>query len=60
MNDAFRYALVVKMGDFFPQDKIFEQRWATITRTKRILVVGNAHALVGGEGKTFAAFAVIL
>ncbi|MND89836.1 hypothetical protein D3C80_819100 [compost metagenome] len=30
MNDTFRNALVVKMGDFFSQNKVFEQRRATI------------------------------
>ena len=60
VDDAFRYPLVVEMGDFFPQDKIFQQGWPARACAKGVLIVSNAHALIGGERKTFAAFAVWL
>ena len=60
VDNAFRYPLVVKMGDFFPQDKVFQQGWPARACAKGVLIVSNAHALIGGERKTFAAFAVRL
>ena len=27
MNDALGNALMVKVGDFFPEDEILQQRW---------------------------------
>lgn len=53
MNDTLRNTLVVKVGDLLPQDKIFQQRWAAATGAQRILIVSNAHALVGGQRKIF-------
>ncbi|STW30038.1 Uncharacterised protein [Klebsiella michiganensis] len=35
MDDPLRNALVVKMGNFFAQDKIFQQRWAAFARAQR-------------------------
>jgi hypothetical protein len=59
VDDTLRNALVVKVGDFFAQDKIFQQRWAAFARAQRVLIVGNAYALIGGQGKIFAAFALV-
>jgi hypothetical protein len=56
MDDPLRNALVVKMGDFFAQDKIFQQRGAAFARAQRVLVVCDAYALIGGERKILAAF----
>ncbi len=58
MNDTLRNTLVVKVGDLLPQDKIFQQRWAAATGAQRILIVSNAHALVGGQRKIFPPFAL--
>ena len=60
MNDTLRNTLVVKVGDLLPQNKIFQQRWAAGTGAQRVLIVGNAHALVGGQRKIFSAFALWL
>ncbi|STV91245.1 Uncharacterised protein [Klebsiella michiganensis] len=56
MDDPLRNALVVKMGDFFAQDKIFQQRGAAFARAQRVLVVCDAYALIGGKRKILAAF----
>ena len=42
MDDPFRNALVVEVGDFFTQDKIFQQRGAAFTRAQRVLIVSEA------------------
>jgi hypothetical protein len=34
MNNTFRDALMVKVGDFLAQNKIFQQRWTTATGTQ--------------------------
>ena len=60
VDDAFRYPLVVKMGDFFPQNEVFQQGWPARACAKGVLIVSDAHALIGGERKTFAAFTVWL
>src|SRR5690606_26414464 len=60
MNKTFRNALMVKMGDFFRQSQIFRQRWTPTARAQGVLVIGDAHALIGGKRKTFAAFPVWL
>ncbi len=48
--------LMVKVGNFLAQDKIFQQRRATAAGAKRILIVGDAHTLIGGQRIIFAAF----
>ncbi|EFC57254.1 hypothetical protein ENTCAN_05768 [Enterobacter cancerogenus ATCC 35316] len=60
VNDAFRDALVVEMGNFFPQDKIFQQGWPARAGAQGVLVIGNTYALIGGQRMAFAAFAVRL
>ncbi len=47
---------MVKVGNFLAQDKIFQQRRAAAAGAKRILIVGDAHALIGGQRMIFAAF----
>lgn len=42
MNDALGNTFMVKMGYFFTQDKIFQQRGAALTRAQRVLVVSDA------------------
>ncbi len=56
VNDPLRDTLMVKVGNFLAQDKIFQQRRATAAGAKRILIVGDAHALIGGQRIIFAAF----
>ena len=52
MHDALRNALVVEVRDLLAQDEVFEQRRTAQARLERVLVVGDAHALVGGQGLT--------
>ena len=49
VHDAFGNALVVKMRDFFAQDKVFEQSRAAQTGLQRILVIRNRHALISRQ-----------
>jgi len=56
VDDTLRKTLVVKMGNFLPQDKILQQRRAAIARAQGVLIVADAYSLVGGQGKIFAAF----
>ena len=49
VNHALRNALVVKMGDLLTQDEVIQQRRAAATAPQRVLVVGDRHALVGGQ-----------
>ena len=49
MHDAFRNALMVEVGDLFPQNEIFEQRRPPQAEFQRVLVVGDCHALVGRQ-----------
>ena len=39
---------MVKVSDLLAQNKIFQQRWTTATGTQRVLIVGDAHTLIGG------------
>ena len=57
MYDPLRDAFMIKMGDFFPQDEVFQQSWPTVSGAQRVLIVRNAHALIGGQGKILASFA---
>ena len=50
MHNAFRDALVVEMGDLFPQDKILDQGRPTGTGLERVLIVGDGRPMIGGEG----------
>ena len=49
MHDALGNALVVEVGDLLAQDEVFQQRGPKRMRAQRVLVVGNAQALVGGQ-----------
>ena len=49
MHDALGNALVVEVRDLLAQDEVFEQRRPAQPGFQGILVVGNRHALVGGE-----------
>ena len=40
---------MVEVGELFPEDEVFQQRRATNAVLQRILVIGNGHALVGGQ-----------
>nr|VUD29545.1 Uncharacterised protein [Raoultella sp. NCTC 9187] len=51
---------MVKVGNFFAQDKIFQQRRAAVSRAQGVLIVGDADALVGGEREIFPAFTLAL
>ena len=60
MNNTFRNALMVKVGDFLAQNKIFQQRWTTATGAQGVLIIGDAYALVGGKCIIFTAFTHVL
>ena len=59
MDDSLRDPLMVKVGYFFTQNKVFQQRGAPVPRAERILIVGNPYPLIGGQGDVFAAFALV-
>lgn len=44
---------MVEMGDFFPQDEIFQQRQAARSGAQGVLIIGDAHALIGGQRIAF-------
>src|ERR1035437_8221821 len=54
VNDALGNALVIKMGDFFAQDEILQQRRAAWVRPERVLIVGDREALVGAERRVLS------
>ena len=49
VNDAFGDALVIEVRDLFTKDEILEQRRAARIGLEGVLIIGNCHALVGGE-----------
>ena len=49
MHDALGNALVIEMRDLLAQDEIFQQRGTAQPGLQRVLVVGDGHALVGGQ-----------
>ena len=49
VNDSLRNSFVVKVSDFFAQNKVFQQSWPPDTKLQGILVVCYGHALVSGE-----------
>ncbi len=57
VNDTLRDTLMVKMGDLLTQDEIFEQGRTAGPGAQRVLIVSDAHPLIGGERTVFAAFA---
>ena len=54
MHHALGNAFVVKVGDFFSQDEIFQQRRATRVGAQRVLVVAHWNALLGGQHRVAA------
>ena len=51
VHDALGNALVIEVRDLLAQDEIFEQRGPAQAGLQRVLVVGDRHALVGGEAR---------
>ena len=49
MHDALGNALVIEVRDLLAQDEIFEQRGPAQAGLERVLVVGDRHALIGGQ-----------
>ena len=47
MDHSFGNALMVEVGNLFAQDEIFEQRRATLAGFQRVLIIVDAHALIG-------------
>jgi len=46
MDNALRYALVIKMRDLFAEVKVLHQRRTAWSGLQRVLVVGNLDALI--------------
>ena len=55
MHDALGDALVIEMRDLLAQDEVFEQRRPARAAFQRVLIVGDRHALVGGQQDAGAA-----
>ena len=49
MHDALGDALVIEVRDLLAQDEVLEQGGPAQPGLERMLVVGDEHALVGGE-----------
>ena len=49
MDDPFGNTLVIEMRDLLTQDEIFKQRRPAQAGFERVLVVGDRHALIGGQ-----------
>src|SRR5688572_28036233 len=49
VDDAFGYALVVEVRDFLPEDEVLHESRSPQAGFQGILIVGDTHALVGGE-----------
>ena len=49
VDDALGNALVVEVRDLLAQDEVFEQRRTAQPGLERVLVVGDRHALIGGQ-----------
>ena len=49
MDDAFRYALVIEVENLFAQHEIFEHRGPARAGLQRVLIIGDADSLVGGQ-----------
>ena len=49
MDYAFRYSLMVEMGDLLPKNEVLKQSWPASTDAQRVLIVANRNALVGRE-----------
>ncbi len=54
--DALRDTLMVEMGDFLPQDEVFQQGRAAGAGAQGVLIVSDAHPLIGGQRIVFAVF----
>jgi hypothetical protein len=46
VDDAFRNALMVEMGELFPKNEVFEQRGASQPRFQGVLIIGNGNTLI--------------
>jgi hypothetical protein len=49
MNDPFGDALMVEVEDFLSEVGVLYQRRPTLALLKRVLVIGDRNALLGGE-----------
>src|SRR5690606_16381086 len=49
MHNTFWNSLMVKMGNFFPKNKIFDQGRPANACLETVLVIGNFNPLIGGE-----------
>ena len=49
MHDALRNALMIEVRDLFAEDEILQQRRPAQPGLERILIVGDRHALIGGQ-----------
>ncbi len=56
MYNPLRDAFMIKMGNLFPQDKVFQQGWPAITCAQRVLIVCDSHTLISCQSKIFASF----
>ena len=49
MNDSLRNALMIEVGDLLAKDEVLERGRPAQADLQRVLVVGDAHALIGRE-----------
>ena len=51
MHNTFGNTFMVEVGDLFPKMKVFQQSRAAGTGFQRVLIVSDAQALIGGQGR---------
>ena len=49
MHDPFGNPLVIKMGDFFAKNEVFQKRGTARICPERVLIVSEWYTLIGGE-----------
>ncbi len=50
---------MIEMGDFLPEDEIFQENGATLAERERVLVVGNLETLIGRQWGMFVVSALM-
>ena len=52
VDDTLGDALVVEVEDLLPEVEVLEQRRTALAGSQRVLVIGDRHALLGGQPRT--------